>query len=136
MALGAHDYFCAPNRWLHFDQFSTIAFVTERLSLNPPCRECAFDVTVMDPVVPESFVGCGKGGSLYRSPLQMELGKGVNLWGSPSSICNLICLFVLLVLSRDDGMTPIKHLLWFPLRESAGSFPHSLLSTSKARKWI
>ena len=28
-------------------------------------------------------------------------------------------------------MTPINHALWFPLRESSGSFPHSLLSTSK-----
>ena len=30
-----------------------------------------------------------------------------------------------------NGMIPINHSLWLPLRESLGSFPHSLLSTSK-----
>ena len=30
----------------------------------------------------------------------------------------------------NEGMTPINHPLWFPLRESPGSFLHSLLSTS------
>ena len=33
------------------------------------------------------------------------------------------CL-LLRVLSRERGMTLINHPLWFPLRESLGSFPH------------
>ena len=36
----------------------------------------------------------------------------------------------LLVLSRNEGMTPINHPLWFPLRGPLGSFPYSPLSTS------
>ena len=30
-----------------------------------------------------------------------------------------------------NGMTPINDPLWLPLRGAQGSFPHSLLSTSK-----
>ena len=35
----------------------------------------------------------------------------------------------------NAGMTLINHPLWFPLRESLGSFPHPLLSTSKIHPW-
>ena len=52
-------------------------------------------------------------------------------WPSPQgaqpSDPTITCLFS----AGNEGMTPINHPLWFPLRESPGSFPHSLLSTSQ-----
>ena len=36
----------------------------------------------------------------------------------------------------NEGMTLVNHALWFPLRESLGSFPHSLLIAPIARSFV
>ena len=59
-------------------------------------------------------------GSLFRHPI-LYSGTGAFL---DSSCCD--------GQGMRNGTTPINPPLWFPLRGSPGSFPHSLLSTSKS----
>ena len=42
----------------------------------------------------------------------------------------------LLVLSRNEGMNPVKHPLWFLPREFPGLFPHSLLFRTRKTNWL
>ena len=63
------------------------------------------------------------GDALHRQGTYWPRSARGNRTDSPVRICSCS--------AGSEAMAPTNHPLWFPLWESLGSFPHSLLSTGK-----